>query len=104
MSHGIVRTPLTAPKDTTPLLHHSPYMSPYKKKPWYYSRKFYLNLIRRSLAEYLATALFVFTAVSSASNIISDRQMEIRSSSATVMGLAHGMAYAALMAATVHIR
>ncbi len=106
-AHGIIRTPLTVPKDTTPLLHRSPYMSPYKKKPWYRSRTFYLNLVRRTLAEYLATGLFVFAAVSTTTNTIAGEEMDntrLQTSSAVVMALGSGMAYAALMAATMHVR
>ena len=104
MSHGtgIARTPLTVPKDSTPLLQRTPYMSPYKRSPWYLKKTFYFNLIRRSMAEFLATALFVFTAISATSNIISGDSTT--SASATVMALAHGMSYAALMAATIHVR
>lgn len=107
MSQGIIRSPLTAPKDTTPLLHRSPYMSPYKKKPWYRSQSFYLALLRRSVAEYLATGLFVFTAVSTTSTAVASEEYDrtsLQTSSATVMALGSGLAYAALMAASMHVR
>lgn len=101
MSHA--GTALGIPRDTTPLLQR-PYMSPYKKTPWYRKTKFYLNLIRRSLAEFLGTGLFVFTAISASSNIVPDGRYDVQTSSATVVALAGGLSYAALVAATMHVR
>lgn len=90
--------------ESTPLLNHRSYLSPYKKTPWYKKKKFYLNLIRRSMAEFLSTGLFVFVAVSSFSNISVEPRSNVLSSSATVVALAHGLAYAALMAGSMHVR
>ena len=68
--------------------------------------KFYLNLIRRILAEFLGTGLFVFVAVSVSSTVWLDWQngTHIQSASATLVALASGLAYAAMMAATLHVR
>ena len=95
----------SASRDSTSLLQRS-LSSPYKKKPWYASKKFYLNLIRRSLAEFLATGLFVFTAVSAASNIdpLKENAYQLPAASATLAGLTHGLSYGALVAATMHVR
>ena len=80
----------------------------YKKlmAPWYRKPKFYLNLIRRILAEFLGTGLFVFVAVSVSSTVWLDWQngTHIQSASATLVALASGLAYAAMMAATLHVR
>ena len=77
----------------------------YKKllAPWYRKPKFYLNLIRRSLAEFIGTALFVFVAVSVSSNLWQGGE-HVQSSAAVLVALASGMAYAAMMAATMHVR
>nr|CBY89223.1 aquaporin [Suberites domuncula] len=100
------------PQETAPLLQrrggglsNSYSNSPYKKPRWYKRPKFYINILRRGLAEFLGTALFVFIAVSSASsvNIDSDCGRSVSSSSATVVALATGFAYAALMAANGHV-
>ena len=87
--------------ESTPFLQHQSYVSLYKKAPWYRKKTFYLNLIRRSMAELLSTALFVFVAVSSFINVGRDSCL---ASSATTVGLVHGLAYAALMAANRHVR
>lgn len=97
---GPMQTSVGLSRDSTPLLQHS-YMSPYKRPMWYRRKKFYLNLVRRTMAEFLATGLFVFVAVSSVGNVIWSNE---RAASATVVGLTHGMAYAALVAATMHVR
>ena len=80
----------------------------YKKllAPWYRKPKFYLNLIRRTLAEFLGTGLFVFVAVSVSSNVWLDGQQGtlVQSAAAVLVALASGMAYAAMMAATMHVR
>ena len=74
--------------------------------PWYRKPKFYLNLIRRTLAEFLGTGLFVFVAVSVSGSVWLDRQngIQIQTASATLVALASGLAYAAMMAATLHVR
>ena len=87
--------------ESTPFLQHQSYVSLYKKAPWYRKKTFYLNLIRRSMAELLSTALFVFVAVSSFINVGMDSCL---ASSATTVALVHGLAYAALMAANRHVR
>lgn len=94
---------MSNPRDTTPLLHR-PYMAPYKKTPWYRNHMFYLNLIRRGLAEFLGTSLFVFTAISALSNVNRDPEYSARSSSAIGAGLAQGLAYGGLVAAMMHVR
>ena len=80
----------------------------YKKllAPWYRKPKFYLNLTRRTLAEFLGTGLFVFVAVSVSSNVWVDleRATQIESASAALVALATGLAYTAMMAATLHVR
>ena len=80
----------------------------YKKlmAPWYRKPKFYLNLIRRTLAEFLGTGLFVFVAVSVSGNVWLDWKngVEIQSASATLIALASGLSYASMMAATLHVR
>ena len=60
--------------ESTPFLQHQSYVSLYKKAPWYRKKTFYLNLIRRSMAELLSTALFVFVAVSSYINVEMETQ------------------------------
>ena len=96
---------MCAAHDTTPFLH-GPYMVPHKTTPWYKDRMFYLNLIRRSLAEFLGTGLFVFTAVSSLSSVVTEEREGVtdRSSMAVSAGLAQGTAYGALVAAMMHVR
>jgi MIP family channel proteins len=86
---------LTA-RDNTPLLHR-PYLATNKRPPWYKDKFFYLNLVRRSLAEFLGTGLFVFTAVSALSGA------EDRESVAIAAGLAQGLCYGALVAAMMHV-
>ena len=82
------------------------YNSPYKKPRWYRRTKFYMNLVRQGLAEFLGTALFVFVAVSASSSVYTDVAYghSLTSSAATVVALATGLAYAALMAANMHVR
>ena len=87
--------------ESTPFLQHQSYVSLYKNAPWYRKKTFYLNIIRRSMAELLSTALFVFVAVSSYINVEMDSCL---ASSTTTVGLVHGLAYAALMAANQHVR
>ena len=84
---------LTA-RDNTPLLHR-PYLATNKRLPWYKDKLFYLNLFRRSLAEFLGTGLFVFTAVSALGGA---------DSGAVGAGLAQGLSYGALVAAMMHVR
>lgn len=95
------------PQSSTPLLNHNRgYMTPYKKVPWYKRKYFYFNLIRRSLAEFFATGLYVFVAVSALSSASYDAKYgarDPRTSTAMVAALAHGFAYSAMMAATVHV-
>ena len=98
-------------QDTTPLLSHSargsgvpvPYNQPYKKPPWFKRPRFYTSLVRRGLAEFLSTGLFVFIAVSASSSVSEDDSHVINTSSATVVALATGLAYTGLMAASGHI-
>ena len=82
------------------LLLHRPYMV--TKQPWYKDKMFYLNLIRRSLAEFLGTGLFVFTSVSAAA--LSKHDDEGWANLAVSIGLAQGLAYGALVAAMMHVR
>ena len=82
-------------RETTPLLHR-PYLATNKRQLWYRDRLFYLNLVRRSLAEFLGTGLFVFTAVSALAGG--------GSSAAVSAGLAQGLAYGALVGAMMHVR
>lgn len=71
---------------------------------------FYFNLIRRGLAEFLGTALFVFTSVSVLSSVGQasnswDYSGEAESFSISISaGLAQGLAYGALVAAMMHVR
>lgn len=97
-------------RDSTPLLNRA-YINPYKRAPWYKDKQFYLGLIRRTLAEFLGTALFVFVGVSSVSNIVAadptafaSRWSHPPTASAVVVALAFGMAYAGMVAATMNIR
>lgn len=93
-------------RENTPLINRA-YVNPYKVAPWYKNKRFYLNLIRRSLAEFLGTALVVFTGVSSFSNIVAAEAAEWAHppvASAVVVALAFGLAYAGLMAATMSVR
>ena len=100
---------MSSPRDSTPLLHR-PYMAPYKKPPWYKNKMFYFNLIRRSLAEFLGTSLFVFTSVSALSNVSraggdwGENDGGKGSSDAAAAGLAQGLAYGALVGAMMHVR
>ena len=100
---GVIKM-LSHTGESTPFLQHQSYVSHYKKAPWYRKKTFYLNLIRRSIAELLSTALFVFVAVSSFINVGMDSRYKVLASSATTVGLVHGLAYAALMAANRHVR
>ena len=96
---------LSHTQESTPFLQRQPNAFPNKKTPWYCKKTFYLNLIRRSMAELLSTGLFVFVAVSSFINVEMDSHyMNVLASSATAIGLVHGLAYAALMAANTHVR
>jgi hypothetical protein len=90
---------LTA-RDNTPLLHR-PYLATNKRPPWYKDKFFYLNLVRRSLAEFLGTGLFVFTAVSALSGAGGAGD---GASVAIAAGLAQGLSYGALVAAMMHVR
>ena len=74
--------------------------------PWYRKPKFYLNLIRRTLAEFLGTGLIVFVAVSVSGSVWLDWQngVQIHIASATLVALASGLAYASMMAAMLHVR
>ena len=74
--------------------------------PWYRKPKFYLNLIRRTLAEFLGTGLFVFVAVSVSSSVWLDweNSTHVQSASATLVALASGLAYSSMMAAMLHVR
>lgn len=96
---------MSSSRDHTPILH-KPYMVPFKKRPWHKDKMFYFNLIRRSLAEFLGTSLFVFTAVSALSNMSRDSEGRDYdpSSVAVTAGLAQGLAYGALVAAMSHVR
>ena len=85
-------------RDSTPLLGHQRGIfksGPYKRPPWYRDPMFYMNIIRRALAEFLATGLLVFVTMSAEGNSYA---------SATLPALATGFAFAALMAATLHVR
>ena len=71
------------------------------------------NLIRRSMAEFLGTALFVFVGVSSVSNIYAADPEAFQwdspahpppAASAVIVALAFGLGYAGLMAATMAVR
>ena len=84
--------------DNTPLLHR-PYMATFNRRPWHKDKMFYLNLIRRGLAEFLGTGLFVFTAVSALGG-----GEGAGSSVAVSAGLAQGLGYGALVAAMMHVR
>ena len=94
---------MSAPRDTTPLLNR-PYMAPYKKAPWYKNKRWFLNLVRRSLAEFFGTGLFVFASVSALGNVNPDPQYGVQSSAAVLAALAQGLAYAGLVAAMMHVR
>lgn len=106
-SEVIMRSTLgSQSRDSTPLLAHQRgvYSGPYKRPPWYRDTMFYMNLVRRGLAELVATGLFVFVSVSVMSNTDDDYYYSIPSSSATLSGLASGLSFASLMAATMHVR
>lgn len=81
---------------------------PLRKRPWYKDKMFYFNLIRRGLAEFLGTGLFIFTSVSALSNV--GHASESRdyndgaNSLAIPAGLAQGLAYGTLVAAMMHVR
>lgn len=96
-------------RESTPLLHR-PYMMPFRRRPWHRDKMFYFNLIRRGLAEFLGTGLFVFTSVSALSNVGQasnswDYSGEEKSFSVAISaGLAQGLAYGALVAAMMHVR
>lgn len=98
---------MCAARETRPFLH-GPYLVPHKKPPWYKDRMFYFNLLRRSLAEFLGTGLFVFTAVSALSSVATEEEegegKADRASIAVSAGLAQGTVYGALVGAMMHIR
>lgn len=100
--------------ESTPLLNRA-LINSYNQRPWYKKKRFYLNLIRRSLAEFLGTALYVFVGVSSVSNIVAadpkaftswgiDRHFSLPAATAIVVALAFGLAYGGLMSATMDVR
>ena len=78
-------------------------MAALRRRPWHRNKFFYLNLIRRSLAEFLGTGLFVFTAVSALAGVWRDGSWEA-TSMAVSSGLAQGLVYGALVAAMMHVR
>ena len=80
-----------------------------KKLPWYKDKMFYLNLLRRSLAEFLGTGLFVFTSVSALSGgggggSGGGGREGGWSDGSVPAGLAQGLGYGALVAAMMHVR
>lgn len=82
-------------------------MMPLRRRPWHKDKMFYFNLIRRGLAEFLGTGLFVFTSVSALSNVGQswDYSDETKSFSVVISaGLAQGLAYGALVAAMMNVR
>lgn len=83
---------------------------PLRKRPWHKDKMFYFNLIRRGLAEFLGTGLFIFTSVSALSNVAHAsegweyKDIDGANSLAISAGLAQGLAYGALVAAMMHVR
>ena len=71
---------------------------------WYKSKQFYLNLIRRCLAEFFGTTLFVYIGVSSTRDTDTDRNYDVSPSSVTAVALGHGLAITAMVASFAHIR
>lgn len=100
---------MSSPRVSTPLLHR-PYMMPLRKRAWHKDKMFYFNLIRRGLAEFLGTGLFVFTSVSALSNVGQASKSWDYSDGASSFsvdisaGLAQGLAYGALVATMMHVR
>lgn len=71
---------------------------------WYRSKLFYLELIRRCLAEFFGTTLFVFAGVMSTRDTDTDHNYDISPSSVTAVALGHGLAIMAMVASFAHIR
>lgn len=91
-------------RESKPLLHRSYLASQKRQQPWYIDKTFYLNLIRRSLAEFLGTGLFVFTAVSALSGGSKSGEESGGDGGAVSAGISQGLAYGALVAAMMHVR
>ena len=71
---------------------------------WYRSQDFYLNLIRRSLAEFFGTALFVFIGICSTRDVDLNDAYDQTPSSVTAVALGHGLGLMSMIAAFGHIR
>lgn len=70
---------------------------------WYKSLDFYLSLIRRSLAEFFGTALFVFIGVCSTRDTDMDSSYDVTPASVTSVALGHGLGLMSMVAAFGHI-
>ena len=85
--------------ESTPILS-----STSSETKWYKSKQIYLNLIRRCLAEFFGTTLFVYIGVSSTRDTDTDRNYDVSPSSVTAVALGHGLAIMAMVASFAHIR
>ena len=75
------------------------YQSLNPAKKWFRDKSFYLNLIRRCLAEFVGTMLYVFIGTTAVSNFLRSDTPHL-----PTVALAYGFTYAGLVAATVNIR
>ena len=66
---------------------------------WFKSKHFYLNLFRRSIAEFIGTALYVFAGATSVSNFVGNEHPHL-----PTVALTFGFSYAGLSAAMMHVR
>ncbi len=70
-----------------------------KKCPLLTNRKFYLDLVRSSFAEFLGTALYVFVGATSLTNFIGNEHPHL-----PTVALTFGFSFAGLSAAMQHVR
>ena len=84
--------------DSTPLLNRH-FINPYKRMYWFKRKHFYLNLFRRSIAEFIGTALYVFAGATSVSNFVGNERPHL-----PTVALTFGFSYAGLSAAMMHVR
>ena len=75
------------------------YLSLDPPEKWFRDKTFYLNLIRRCVAEFVGTMLYVFVGTTVVSNFLHSGTPHL-----PTVALAYGFSYAGLVAATVNIR
>ena len=90
--------PIMATGEGIPLINKAS-ICPSKKANWHKKRDFYFNLIRRCLAEFVGTALYMFAGITSVSNFIGNNNPHL-----PTIALTFGFAYAGLSGAALHVR